>query len=142
MTRISFYILKEKTERARQVFACHLAEKAYKLGNHVYIYTKDEQQSEKMDYALWSFCAESFVPHQIDTEDNAENCPVLIGNTSNTQRFMDLLINLHNARPAFIDQFKRMAELINEDHIIKATGRTRYKFYKKHDYTLDTFYMK
>ena len=139
MTRISFYVLKGQQEHERQVFACRLAEKAYKLGNHVYIHTKDAQQSEQMDTALWAFRADSFVPHQLNSEADTDACPVLIGHEGNPPRLMDLLINLNDEQPLFFSQFERMAELINDDDTIKTSGRERYQFYKQRGYELDTF---
>ncbi len=141
MTRISFYVLKGQQENERQVFACRLAEKAFKLGHHVFIHTKDAQQSEQMDKALWAFRAESFVPHQLNTEDDADNCPVLIGHEGKPPRLMDLLINLNDEQPLFFSQFERMAELINDDDTIKTSGRERYQFYKQRGYDLDTFHI-
>lgn len=141
MTRISFYVLKGQQELERQVFACRLAEKAFKLGHHVFIHTKDAQQSEQMDKALWAFRAESFVPHQLNTEDDPDNCPVLIGHEGNPPRLMDLLINLNDEQPLFFSQFERMAELINDDDTIKTSGRERYQFYKQRGYDLDTFHI-
>ena len=141
MTRISFYVLRGKLERERQVLACRLAEKAYKLGKQIYIHTKDSQQSEQMNQALWTFRAESFVPHQLNTEADTDSCPVLIGHEGNPQRLMDLLINLNDVQPLFFSQFERVAEFINDDDAIKIAGRERYQFYKQHAYTLDTFYI-
>ncbi|NQY51511.1 MAG: DNA polymerase III subunit chi [Piscirickettsiaceae bacterium] len=141
MTQISFYVLKGKSEFERQMFACRLAEKAYKLGNLIYIHTKDVHQSEQINKDLWAFRAESFVPHQLDTETHVDHCPILIGHEGNPQRLMDLLINLNDSRPLFIDQFKRMAELINDDNNIKITGRKRYQFYRQHAYNLEIFYI-
>ena len=37
MARIDFYVLSQSGERARQLFACRLAEKAYKLEHTVHI---------------------------------------------------------------------------------------------------------
>jgi DNA polymerase-3 subunit chi len=141
MTRISFYVLKGQQEEERQVFACRLAEKAYKQGNHIYIHTRDAEHSEQINKALWAFRAESFVPHQLNSEDNVEDCPVLIGHEGNPPRLMDLLINLNETQPLFFSQFERVAELINDDTNIKTAGRERYQFYKQRGYDLDTFHI-
>ena len=42
MARIDFYVLSQSGEQARQVYACRLAEKAYKLEHTVHIHTGDE----------------------------------------------------------------------------------------------------
>lgn len=141
MTQIIFYILKGKLEYERQIFACRLAEKIYKLGSCVYIHTKDWHQSERINEDLWSFRAESFVPHQLNTETYTDNCPILIGHEGHPQRLMDVLINLNDYRPLFFSQFKYMAELIYDDDNIKIAGRKRYRFYKRHAHHLKMFYI-
>ena len=139
MTRISFYVLKGQQENERQVFACRLAEKAYKLGKHVYIHTQNSQQSEIINQTLWSFRADSFVPHQLNDGQESDGCPVLIGHDGKPPRLMDLLINLDATQPLFFSQFERMAELINDDEDIKLAGRERFQFYRQRGYDLETF---
>jgi DNA polymerase III subunit chi len=141
MTRISFYVLKGKLNSDRQVFACRLAEKAYKLGNHVYIHTQNAEQTEQLNQELWSFRANSFVPHELNDSQDNQDCPVLIGHDSTPPRLMDLLINLNEEQPLFFSQFDRVAELINDEETIKTTGRERYQFYKQRGYDLDTFHI-
>ncbi len=139
MTRVSFYILKGEQEQARQEFACRLAEKAYKLGHHVFIHTSSAEQTEQVNQALWSFRADSFVPHQLANEENIDSCPVLISHDVSPPRLMNLLINLNEEHPLFFSQFERVAELINDHESIKQAGRQRYQFYKQRGYELDTF---
>ncbi|PHS69184.1 MAG: DNA polymerase III subunit chi [Methylophaga sp.] len=137
MTRISFYILKGTEAASRQEFACRLAEKAYKLGHHVYIHTQSADESELINQALWSFRPDSFVPHQIHQGDD-QNEPVLIGHDAAPPRLMDLLINLNPSQPLFFSQFERLAELIDDREEIKIEGRKRFQFYKERGYELET----
>jgi DNA polymerase-3 subunit chi len=139
MTRVSFYVLKGEQERARQLFACRLAEKAYKLGHEVFIHTRDAEHSEQINQALWAFRDDSFVPHQLNTDEGAAHSPVLIGHDTSPPRLMNLLINLNEEQPLFFSQFERVAELINDQHEIKSAGRSRYQFYKQRGYELETF---
>lgn len=137
MTRISFYILKSVQATERQVFACRLAEKAYRLGHQVYIHVQNAEECEQLNQALWSFRADSFVPHQTANSHDAD-CPVLIGHDSSPPRLMDLLINLHPEQPLFFSQFERMAEIIDENEAVKLAGRKRFQFYKQRGYDLET----
>ena len=139
MTRISFYILKGIEEHNRQVYACRLAEKAYYQGKHVYIHTESPEQAEQINQALWSFRADSFVPHQSIDAHNNNDCPVLIGHKTSPPKLMDLLINLSPDQPMFFSQFERVAEFVNDDETIKIAGRDRYRFYQHRGYELDTF---
>ncbi len=140
MTRVSFYILKGSEEQERQSFACRLAEKAFKMGNHIYIHTDNAAYAQQLDQALWSFRADSFVPHQLINDRAQQSDQILIGHTSNKPpRLMDLLINIASGeQPTFFSQFERVVELINDDAKIKADGRNRYTFYKHRGYELET----
>jgi len=138
MTRISFYILKGSEAYDRQVFACRLIEKAYKQGHHIYIHTDNTEQAEQVNQTLWSFRADSFVPHQLMDGENTEHCPVLIGSNTKPPRLMDLLINLSTEQPDFFSQFERVAEFINDDQQLKIMGRERYRFYQQRGYELTT----
>ncbi|MEX1201498.1 MAG: DNA polymerase III subunit chi [Methylophaga sp.] len=139
MTRVSFYILKSQDPQSRQQFACRLAEKAWREGHQVFIYTENAQQCAEMDAALWAFRAESFVPHQVLTDPDDVRTPVLIshGDTS-PPRLMDVLINLNAEQPMFFSQFERLAEIIDNDEQIKQQGRQRYKFYQDRGYPLES----
>ena len=137
MTKISFYILQGTQAEDRQLFACRLAEKAFKLGHQVYIHTDDAEQCEHLNQALWSFRADSFVPHELN-EGQHTDCPVLIGHDEPPAKLMDFIINVSNKQPSFFSQFERMAELLNDHEIIKAAGRERYRFYQQRGYELAT----
>lgn len=138
MTKIDFYILKGQEASNRQVFACRLAEKAYKLGHQIYIHVGDAEQCEQLNQTLWSFRADSFVPHQLDDGNLNEQCPILIGHSATPPRLMDLLINLNTEQPLFFSQFERVAEIIDDNDDIKIAGRQRFQFYKQRGYELDT----
>ena len=141
MTRISFYILKSDQYEQRQAFACRLAEKAYSQGHHVYIYTENDSQTAAIDAALWALRADSFVPHQVLSNDNDNNSPILIGHNASPPRLMDVLINLTQNQPLFFSQFERVAEVIDDNDGIKQAGRQRFQFYKQRGYQLDTFHV-
>ncbi len=135
MTRISFYILKGDDETSRQQLACRLAAKAYYQQKQIYIHTDNAQQAEQLNTRLWSFKADSFIPHALLHDD--PDCPVLIGSDHDSPpRLMDVLINFGLAQPLFFSQFERVAEFINDNAGIKAAGRQRYQFYKSRGYEI------
>jgi DNA polymerase-3 subunit chi len=140
MTRISFYILNGEETQARQMFACRLAEKAWKQGNKIYIHTDNAAASNEVDALLWSFRDDSFVPHQLNLGTEADS-PILIGHDTQPPKLMDLLINLSNTQPDFFSQFNRMAELLDDDETIKLAGRDRYRYYQQHGYAIETHKM-
>ena len=139
MTRVSFYILKSQKAQNRQAFACRLAEKAWRDGHQVFIYTESADQSAAMDAALWAFRPESFVPHEVMTDPATVTAPVLISHDNTPPpRLMDVLINLNAQQPMFFSQFERLAEIIDTDEQVKQQGRQRYKFYQDRGYPLES----
>ena len=59
MTRVDFYILPDKSSEQRNLFACRIAEKAFKLGHSIYIHSDDQNQAEALDKLLWRWRASS-----------------------------------------------------------------------------------
>jgi DNA polymerase-3 subunit chi len=59
MARVDFYVLTQVDERARQMLACKLAEKAWRLDNTVYIHASSREDAERLDQLLWTFRARS-----------------------------------------------------------------------------------
>jgi DNA polymerase-3 subunit chi len=49
---------------------------------------------------------------------------------------MDVLINLSEVVPAFINKFKRIAEIVDDIEPAREAGRRRYKFYKQQEHEL------
>jgi len=139
MTRIDFYISPDSQEQARYQLACKLTEKAYKLGNKVYIHTESSEQTGQIDDLLWTFRDGSFIPHQPSSKDSQKSVPVLIGHDKEVPEEADILINLAPDIPDFFSQFERVAELVNENPDAKARARERYKFYRDRGYELNTY---
>jgi len=138
MTRIDFYLSKDTENSARQLLACRIAEKAYKLGNRIHIHTDSNEQTQLMDDLLWTFRDGSFVPHQKQAQNPDKNTPITIGNNKDLNNEADVLINLAQDIPSFFSQFERVAELVNEDPQYKVQARERYKFYRDRGYELNT----
>ena len=139
MTRIDFYILRSADIRNRQLLACRLTEKAYRLGHTVYIHTDSAPQSRVMDDLLWTFRAGSFVPHAISgTVQGGQPPPVLLGHDSEPRCRQEVLINLNPDVPADFNRFERIVEVVDQDESIRHAGRRRYRFYQENDYPLTT----
>ena len=137
MARVDFYILAQPDERARQLLACKLAEKAWRLENTVYIHAKSPADAEKLDELLWTFRDGSFVPHGLTTHnDESEDSPIVIGCDGAANR--DLLINLCDDIPACMEKFPRVAELVTSDENCKRLSRKRYASYRDQGHELNT----
>jgi len=143
MTRIDFYILEPGNQTSRELFACRIVEKAYRLGHQIYIHTQDHRQASQLDEMLWTFKQNSFIPHGIDGQSPDPEAAVLIGYNSELSAAAHaeqrpVLINLAPDVPLFFSAFERVGEIIDQDETHKVQGRERYRFYRDRGYSLET----
>ncbi len=64
MTQVDFYLVQHGQ---REPFVCRLVQKAFALGNDVFVHTPSEADARHIDELLWTFQQGSFVPHEIVT---------------------------------------------------------------------------
>ena len=139
MARIDFYVLSQSGEQARQLFACRLAEKAYKLEHTVHIHTGDKATANRIDELLWTFRDGSFVPHDIvGAGSDASRAPVSVGCDPDYKGSRDLLINLDDVIPSCAGAFPRIAELVTSDDDSKQKSRRRFVAYRDEGHELET----
>ena len=134
MTSVDFYILPTADPQARLTFACKLTEKAWRLGHRVYLHCQDAAQREALDARLWTFRAETFVPHGAAELD--DQAPVVLGLGNDAGPHQDLLINLSLAVPGFFKRFARVAEVVIEEPLCRAAARENFRFYREGGYPL------
>jgi DNA polymerase-3 subunit chi len=137
MAKVAFYVLSQPGEQARQVFACRLAEKAYKLENTVHIHTGDQLAAQRIDDLLWTFRDGSFVPHEL-ARPGVDNSPVTIGSDASSIESRDLLINLSDDIPDCASAFPRIAELVTSDEPSRQRSRKRFAAYRDQGHQIDT----
>lgn len=139
MARVDFYVLTQVDERARQMLACKLAEKAWRLDNTVYIHASSREDAERLDQLLWTFRDGSFVPHGLTgRNDGTESSPIMIGADDDGVGPRDLLINLCDEIPSFAEGFPRVAELVTSDESCRLASRKRYATYRDQGHELNT----
>lgn len=139
MAQIDFYVLKTSGEASRELFACRLAEKAYRLEHTVHIHVDDPVGARRIDDLLWTFRDGSFVPHEILGTAQAEPVsPVTIGSQDSPPAKCDLLINLAGTMPAIVSSFPRVAEVVTSDEDSKRRSRDRFVTYRDNGHTLET----
>lgn len=138
MARVDFYLLAAAGEASRQLFACRLAEKAYRLKLTVHIQAADSEHARQLDDLLWTFRDGSFVPHElVRGEVPAGTAPVTIG-SSDQDAAADLLINLTDELPAGLNSFPRVAEIVTSDEHCRQSSRKRYADYRSRGHNLQT----
>ena len=141
MTRVAFYVLDEQAAQARELFACRLTEKAWRLKHRVYLHAASGEAAREVDQLLWTFRDGSFVPHALegDTADAAaDRAPVRIGTGGEPSFEAELLINLGHEVPLFFSRFERVAEIVAGTDEQKAAARERFRFYRDRGYALET----
>lgn len=140
MTRVDFYVLQSPASQERTVFACRLAEKAWRLGHAVYLHTSSAGDTRRLDELLWTFRDGGFLPHltldDAAQADPAGITPVLIGHADEPGPQHELLINLAEDVPLFFSRFDRVAEIVAGDSAEQA--RARFRFYRDRGYELGT----
>ena len=139
MTRVVFYLLASDSDRDRQVFACRLAEKAYRAGHKVFMHTDSDMQSQTVDDLLWTFRAGSFVPHaRLNDTPPSPDQAVLIGCRAAPPDWRGIVINLSPACPPELDRLGRILEILERGEESRQAGRARYRKYQQMDFDLET----
>lgn len=134
MTQVDFHILQNGGVDQALLYACQLTEKAYLQGHRVYLHSRDSEQQAGLDELLWTFRADSFIPHA--ALEQAQDEKVVLGHGEQPGDSNDVLINLDTEMPEFFSRFQRVIEIVcQEDEWLKA-ARRRYKFYNDRGYPL------
>lgn len=135
MIQVDFYVLPTDESAARHLFACKLAEKAWRLGHQIYIHCDNAEQMQALDLLLWQFRPESFIPHNLNS-DTAIASGVLLGHSAKPQIEAELLINLSAQVPSFAQAFRRIAEVVIAEPASRQAARERFRFYREQGYAL------
>jgi len=139
VTRVDFYVLKSQAGGETHKTACRIAEKAYRLGQKVYLHTDSAEGASALDQLLWVFRDGSFVPHELADSGAAPGSPVLIGHDREPDPdHRDVLVNLAGQVPSFFSRFERVVEIVGGDHGQRSLARERFRFYRDRGYPLDT----
>lgn len=139
MTRIDFYILGEQLSGDGDHTACRITEKAYRLGQKIFLHTDSPQAASSLDNLLWVFRDGSFIPHAVTGSEGADLSPVLIGQGEEPDpEHRDLLINMAGEVPLFFSRFERVAEIVAGDEATRARARERFRFYRDRGYPMHT----
>lgn len=133
--RVDFYKLDSQNRSGISRFCCKLADKVFRLGNPVFVKTRDEAETRLLDELMWTFSDNSFLAHAIQGDTSEQDAPVVIGHHA-ADRAAYLLINLSDELPEDSHNYERIAEIINTDPQTLQSGRARYGAYRKDGYPL------
>lgn len=140
MPRVDFYVLKQAGQTELLRFACRLVEKAYDLGNSVFVRITSPEEAARLDELLWTFHDRSFIPHELLQPDGPTHprVAVLLGAGPAPASHRDLLVNLTADVPEGLEHCGRIAEIIDADAERKHAGRERFRHYRDLGCTLET----
>ena len=132
MTRIEFYVLPGDQPDERLKTACKLTLKAWRQGLPVFLRCTDAQQCQALDELLWQFRADTFIPHNLHSEDPLAS--VVIGLNQAPAEENGLLVNLAGDISAHLPQFQRIIEIIDQQPEMLAAGRDNFRSYRQRGY--------
>ena len=130
--QIDFYVLQEQSPGGRFKLACRIVEKAYRLGHQVYVRTDNSDDTNVLDDLLWTFSQNSFVPHQLCTESEPRESPVVIGEHPRTAEGIDVVISVADDPVSDFTEYPRIVEIVGYEEDEKISGRNRFRYYREH----------
>ena len=129
--QIDFYVLQEQLPGGRFKLACRIVEKAYRKGHRVYVRTGNSDDTNVLDDLLWTFSQNSFVPHQITTESNSRESPVVIGEHQPVAEGTDVVISVADDPVSDFTEYPRIVEIVGYEDDEKTSGRNRFRYYRE-----------
>ncbi len=136
MLRVDFYLLSQATADARLLATCRLSQKVLQTGQRLFIQAENEADAQSCDEWLWTFKAESFLPHHRLGDGAFIDAPILIGLTTPAQAD-GVLLNLSTRQPKGLAQFSRVLEVISNEEVHKQQGRLRWRYYQQQGFILE-----
>ena len=134
MTQIDFYVLPRDGSLPVVSAVGRIAEKALSRRHRIFVSACDENQAHSLDNALWTFRAETFLPHALMGGDDEEQ--VIIGWSEPPLEQNDVLINTTGQILDYFSRFTRLAEIVAPDDSSLASSRNAWRFYRDRGYSL------
>lgn len=122
--------------------ACQVVHRHYLAGHTVVVYASDPGLLTRFDRLLWAFEPTAFVPHAMDTDDQAATSPVVLTSSTPAQFQVSAhqtprwLLNLDPACPPDAQAFDRVLEIVSHHDDDKACARKRWMAYREAGFEL------
>lgn len=133
MSEIRFYHL--QSQPLEQALPALLS-KAYENGHKILVKAPADK-IEALNEALWTFRADSFLPHGSAKDGHEGHQPIWITDTDDNPNGADVLILTHNLESPHAAEFKLCCEVFDgriQEHVQAA--RSRWSAYKEKGLTL------
>ena len=134
MTEIRFYHLTRKTlEQALP----ELLEKTLERGWKAVIMAGSPERVEALTHHLWTYRADSFLPHGNAKDGHPESQPLWLTDKDERPNDAEILFLTDGATSANLDAYQRACELFDgNDETALAAARRRWKTYKESSHNL------
>ena len=133
VTRVTFCLMPEEDEQARQRLSCKLASKfCYEL-TPAHIHTSQSQYATQIDDLLWEYPQDRFVPHVIANR-TLDQCLVTVGYEDSFDGRGGVLINTTQEIPVIAEQFDEIYELVLANE--RPRARNQFREYRSRQYEL------
>lgn len=137
-TLATFHVMPDESDdNAHFYYACLQAAHFYRQQQRVYIFTPDQTIAHQIDELLWSFEADSFVPHNLVGEGPRQGSPVEIGWQPLKGR-RPILINLASTVPNFAGQFAQVIDFVPANEENKQLARDRFRTCRQWGFQVET----
>lgn len=133
---ITFYVLADTDPAKRLTTACRIIEKAFQQKHSIYVHAASKAEAEALDELLWTFRADSFIPHHLVGDGPTPPPPVRIGWQQIPPEASDLLVNLHAEAPPQPQRFRRIIEIVGGDEPQREAARGHWRQYKQQGYAV------
>lgn len=129
MKRADLYLLSTPSMSEQIDFCCRLCEKAVDDFQRIHIQTEQSVHNEALDTALWTFKAESFLPHALGQEKHILAPIVIDSENLQSHFFLDsnLLILLSGTLPDNAEKFDRLCIVVRNHEPEIQQARQLYK---------------
>jgi DNA polymerase-3 subunit chi len=128
MTDIRFYHL--KTQTPEEALPGILA-KALSAGHRVVVKMATAKEAEALSEALWTYRADSFLPHGSEKDGHAADQPIWITARAENPNRATVLVTGPRATPDNIEEYALSCEMISDHEPDTVAGaRARWKAYK------------
>lgn len=124
---VLFYVLESTETAQRDAFITKLVNKIYSENRLCDIRCGDDQETQRLDIALWQFRPEAFIPHAIALEVSA---PIQLWVQRVSEPCEDVLLNLHTDFAEDFKQYTRTLEVLDQSEALIERGRERWRQYK------------
>lgn len=128
MAKINFY--QTQSEDIAKTF-CKISEKCYYNNSNTLVITENDDYSNSIDKALWTYSKEHFIPHATSTDPLPDSQPILITTMPKNLNNAEIIIFVNPGKQVILDslaensqvglsQITKIIFILDETNIVQA----------------------